>query len=103
MININLDGLVIAVEDPALACACEHDSCFARQNDPDHHEECDCPKVTGMLALSVAPIHDDSWDSVHWAHVTREELLEGLDDLRFHLLSTTELAGAKHESQRQQR
>lgn len=82
LININLDGIVIAVEGPALACDCTHDSCAVRQNDPTHYESCDCPKVDGLLAVSIAPVNDDSWDSVLWAHVPKEELLEELDQLR---------------------
>lgn len=86
-VNINLGGLVIAVEDPALACACEHDSCFAQQNSSAHHNECDCPKVEGQVALSVADIHDNSWDNVHWAYATKEDVLEALNDLHSQLLT----------------
>lgn len=82
MVTIDIGDLIIGVDDPALVCACGHDTCYVRQNDPQHHDECDCPKVTGKVALSISPRGDDSWESVYWSHLSQPELVQKIDELR---------------------
>lgn len=79
---VTLGQISISLYNPALACDCEHDSCFVGQNNPDHYDYCNCPKVEGKIALEVSPIGDNSWDSGHWSHMEPAELLQGIDRLR---------------------
>lgn len=76
-------GFVIDVDPKALACDCEHDSCWVQQNNPGHYDTCDCPKVEGQIALSVSEPGDwADWDSIRWAHLTAAEALERIDQVR---------------------
>lgn len=79
---IRFGGFTLTV-DTAMVCECDHGTCWNREGDPDHYEQCPCPKMEGKFSLAAAPDEDCvEWESVHWGYLAKAELLQRLTDLR---------------------